>query len=87
MLWKRDADGTMSPINFEPLATFPNYSQSAWHSGLVRFACEIFEVNQAVSDRWDLRVVYDHLEGTTCLAAQALAHEYAKRLYPMLEAR
>lgn len=72
-------------MNFDPIATFPNGSQlvvSTQHSGHDSFICELFEANQGSQGRWDLRMVSNHLEASTCLAAQNIAYDYAKRLYP-----
>lgn len=72
-------------MNVDPIVTFPNGSQlvvSTQHSGTDSFTCELFEVNQGSQGGWDLRMVSNHLEASTCLAAQTIAYDYAKRLYP-----
>ena len=73
----------MSIMHFDPIATFSNGSQpivNTQHSGNDSFTCELFEVNQGAQGRWDLRMVSNHLEASTCLAAQTVAYDYAKRL-------
>lgn len=75
----------MSTINFDPIATFSNGSQlvvSTQHTDHDSFTCELFEANQSPQGRWDLRTISNHLEASTCLAAQTIAYDYAKRLYP-----
>ena len=76
----------MSKMNFDPIAKFPNGSQlvvSTQHSGNESFTCELFEANQGAKGHWDLRTVSNHLEASTCLGAQTIAYDYAKRLYPV----
>jgi hypothetical protein len=75
----------MSRMNVDPLATLPDGSQlvvSTQHTGQDGFTCELFEANPGARNGWELRVVSNHFEGATCLAAQTFAFDYAKRLYP-----
>jgi hypothetical protein len=75
----------MSKMNFDPLAIFPNGSQlvvSTQHTGHDSFTCELFEAKPGAQDCWELRMVSNHFEGATCLAAQTIAYDYAKRVYP-----
>ena len=75
----------MSNMNFDPIATFSNGSQlmvSTKHSGNDHFTCELFEANQGSQGRWDLRIVSNHREASTCVPAQTIAYDYAKCLYP-----
>lgn len=75
----------MSNMNVDPIATFSNGSQlmvSTQHSGNDSFTCELFEASQDPQGRWNLQVVSNHLEASTCLGAQTIAYDYAKRLYP-----
>jgi hypothetical protein len=75
----------MSKLNFDPITTFPNGSQlvvSTNHTGQDSFTCELFEANPSTPGGWELRMISNHLEGATCLAAQTSAYDYAKRVYP-----
>jgi hypothetical protein len=77
----------MARINLDPLTTFPDGTQlviSTQSSKEGGFICELYVARHGLEGHMDLRVVSNHLEGSTCLKAQSVAFSYAQRLYPDL---
>ncbi len=89
----RDVDGRtvrsegrhMGAPNRDPIATFSDGSHllvSTQHSKEGSFSCELYMASPGFEGCWDLRVVSDYFEASTCLQAQEFAYSCAQRLYP-----
>jgi len=75
----------MSRINVDPLVTFSDGSHlliSTHCSKEGDFSCALFTAIIAADDGAQFRMVSNHLEAPTCLAAQEHAYGYALRHYP-----
>jgi hypothetical protein len=75
----------MSRINLDPLITFSDGSQLLISTHCSRdgdFSCALYKAIIAADDGADFQMVSNHLEASTCLAAQEHAYSYAMRHYP-----
>ncbi len=75
----------MSRINLDPLMTFPDGSHlviSTQCSKAGDFSCTLYAATVAVDDAADFRMISNHLEAPTCLAAQEHAYSHAVQLFP-----
>jgi hypothetical protein len=75
----------MSRSNFQSLIAFPDGSHlviSTQYSREGAFSCALYSAVLRPDDEAAFRVVANHLEAATCLAAQEQAYSYALRLYP-----
>lgn len=75
----------MSRINLDPLITFPDGSHlviSTQCSKAGDFSCALYNAVVAEDDGAAFRIISNHLEATTCLAAQEHAYSHAVQLFP-----
>lgn len=75
----------MSRINMEPLIILPDGSSLVVSTQCSKdgdFSCALYAATISPDDDAAFRMISNHLEASTCLAAQAHAYDHAVQLYP-----
>ncbi len=75
----------MGRINLDPLLTFPDGSHlviSTLRLNTGDFSCTLYTATVSVNDDAAFRMISNHLEASTCIAAQEYAYSHAVQLFP-----
>jgi hypothetical protein len=72
-------------MNLDPLITFPDGTHlliSTHCSKSGDFSCALYTATIAPDDGAAFRIISNHLEASTCIAAQEHAYNHAAQLFP-----
>jgi len=75
----------MARMNLDRLMTFPDGSHlvvSTQCSKAGDFSCALYAATLTLDDAAHFRMISNHLEASTCLAAQEHAYSHAVQLFP-----
>jgi hypothetical protein len=76
---------SMSPINLDPLITFPDGSYLVVRTQCSKegdFSCALYTAVIGANESAAFRIISSHLQASTCLKAQEIAYGHATQLYP-----